>query len=73
MHMMNNNTNFNQSPAENIINGGTNGLIQWATNEELNPGRIDLHYEPHEYNRELLRYKTGKIDIIIPYYNETEN
>ncbi len=56
---------------EKIINSGTNGLINWATNKELNPGRVDFVYEPHNLHTQLLRYKTGKIDIIIPYYNET--
>lgn len=55
---------------EKIINAGTNGLINWATNYDLNPGRVDTVYEPHNFETEILRYKTGKIDIIIPYYNE---
>lgn len=55
---------------EKIINAGSNGLIQWATNKDLNPGRVDTNYETHNLETELLRYKTGKIDLIIPYYNE---
>lgn len=62
---------FNDYPRyEKIINAGKNGLITWATNENLNPGRVDIDYETHNFETELLRYKTGKIDIIIPYYNE---
>ena len=58
---------------EKIMNSGKNGLINWATNKDLNPGRVDYIYEPHTLNTQLLRYKTGKIDIIIPYYNETKD
>jgi hypothetical protein len=58
---------------EKIMNSGKNGLINWATDKNLNPGRVDLVYEPHNFNTQLLRYKTGKIDIIIPYYNETKD
>lgn len=55
---------------ESLINAGKNGLINWATNKKLNPGRVDDMFEKRNFTTELLRYKTGKLDIIIPYYNE---
>ena len=56
---------------ESIINAGKNGTFQWATNKNLNPGRVDTDFETWDFNRERLRYRDGKIDIIIPYYNES--
>lgn len=56
---------------ENIINQGKNKLIHWATDPNQNPGRVDTVFHTHIFETELLRHKTGKIDIIIPYYNET--
>lgn len=56
---------------EKIINGGMNGTFNWAINKDLNPGRVDKVFESWSFEKEMLRYGHGKIDIIIPYYNET--
>lgn len=56
---------------EQIINAGKMGIIKWAENKKLNPGRVDRVFETWTLEREEVRYLRGKIDIIIPYYNET--
>lgn len=59
----------NYNEYEKIINGGKDNIL-WAQSSE-NPGVIDIKYYKHYLDTEILRYGKGKIDIIIPYYNET--
>lgn len=54
-----------------VINLGQSGNLQWCLDKKNNPGRIDYIFQPHDLQRELLRWGGGKVDIIIPYYNET--
>lgn len=56
---------------EECINAGQNNLINWALDRTKNPGRVDEIFERFNFKIEKLRYGNGKIDIIIPYYNET--
>ena len=56
---------------EEIMSSGKNNLLNWATNKNNNPGRVDLDFQTWDFHNERIRYGNGKIDIIIPYYNET--
>lgn len=54
---------------EQIINAGKEH-IKWCFDKNKNPGHNDIIFQEHDVKNEYIRY-LGKIDIIIPYYNET--
>lgn len=56
---------------EQVINAN-NGHIEWCLSED-NLGKIDYRFHTHTLETEILRYKNAKIDLIIPYFNETKD
>jgi hypothetical protein len=57
------------SKYEEIMNNNQEH-INWCLSNE-NPGKIDYVFQSADLNNEIYRYAKGKIDIIIPYFNES--